>query len=117
MSSPLNSSRDAVDGTVVRPSGGAIPDSPPPQSWSSEAVERMRLRLIRSEQLAAVGGVVACLAHEISNPLAVLLSSIEIMQEIITSPREAAKGPDGTRDELREILLDCGTMVDRIRSS
>ena len=115
MSSPLNSSRDAVDGTVVRPSGGAIPDSPPPQSWSSEAVERMRLRLIRSEQLAAVGGVVACLAHEINTPLAALLGSIEIMQEIVTSPREAATGADATRDELRGLLVDCGNMVDRIR--
>jgi two-component system sensor histidine kinase HupT/HoxJ len=106
-------------------SGDAPPDplaplapldpSPVPQ-WSAEAIERMRARLIRNEQLAALGRVVAALAHEINNPLSGLLGSIGIMQEIVGAVGALpAAVPDADREELRGLLLDCGTMVDRIR--
>ena len=106
-------------------SGDAPPDplaplapldpSPVPQ-WSAEAIERMRARLIRNEQLAALGRVVAALAHEINNPLSGLLGSIGIMQEIVGAVgAPPAAVPDADREELRGLLLDCGTMVDRIR--
>jgi len=89
---------------------------PAKPEWSTEAVERMRVRLIRSEQLASIGRVVAGLAHEINNPLTGLLGSIEIMKEIVADTgKPAAVGSLSAQEELKDLLLVCGTMVDRIR--
>lgn len=100
----------------------ALPDSRAerrdvlPEEWRTAVVERLRAQLLRSEQLAAVGRVVAGLAHEVNNPLSALLCSIEMMQEIVAgTDRAIAPRSDASKNELSGLLCDCGTMVDRIR--
>jgi signal transduction histidine kinase len=91
--------------------------STPAESESAAGeLARLRAQLIRSEQLAAVGRVVAGLAHEINNPLTTLLGSIAIMKEIVTGGGASPPvTPDASREDLRGLLLDCDMTVDRIR--
>lgn len=61
-----------------------------------EALERTRDQLVREEKLAAVGRLSAAIAHEIRNPVSLILSSLDLA-------REGGPGalPD---DEVRDIV-------------
>ena len=61
-----------------------------------EALERTRDQLVREEKLAAVGRLSAAIAHEIRNPVSLILSSLDLARE---------GGPGALpEDEVRDIV-------------
>jgi signal transduction histidine kinase len=75
--------------------------------------ERLRRQLGRSEQLAGLGRVVTGIAHELNNPLAALLGTLELMRELVgeDAPERTAE----LRGDLRALLADCDGIVDRMK--
>src|SRR5262245_61902276 len=47
----------------------------------SEALDRARLGLAQSEKLAALGQLAASISHEVRNPLAILRTTVQNMEE------------------------------------
>jgi signal transduction histidine kinase len=52
-----------------------------------EELERTRARLVREEKLAAVGRLSAAIAHEIRNPVAMISSSLAVMDRTVGNER------------------------------
>jgi len=50
--------------------------------------KRMRLQVLQSERLATVGKLTAGLAHEINNPLGVILCYAGLLRQAITNPQQ-----------------------------
>lgn len=57
-------------------------------------LERTQAELVRSERLAAMGRLVAGLAHEINNPLAGILTSAELLASYADEPRIGERAQD-----------------------
>lgn len=49
--------------------------------------ERMRLQLVQSERLAALGTLAAGVAHEINNPLTYLLGNLDLLRDALSAER------------------------------
>ena len=58
-------------------------------------LERARDRLVSEEKLAAVGRFASAIAHEVRNPVAMIVSSLELAKDASTDPAR--------RDEWREV--------------
>lgn len=56
-------------------------------------------KLLRADRLAAMGTLAAGIAHEINNPLALVVANLELALETVT-----AKGPGMSKEELAEVL-------------
>jgi PAS domain S-box-containing protein len=79
-----------------------------------DITERRNLedRLARSERLAAIGTLAAGVAHEINNPLAYVLSNVELGLEEIRAMRGAA--PSQSMVELEAMLMDAQLGAERV---
>ena len=71
-----------------------------------------RARLIRRDQLASLGRLVAGVAHEINNPLAAVTGMLDVMKEILGEHEQL--GPKDIQ-AVSELILECESAADRIR--
>jgi len=80
---------------------------------ANEELTRNRHEMVRTEKLASVGRLFAGLAHEIGNPLGVVLGYVEMLGENDVSVEERRQFSEIAQQELQRIdklireLLDC----------
>lgn len=77
---------------------------------STEELRAVREALHTNERVVTLGMMSAGIAHELKNPLAAIMSSLDPAQDILTELTEAiAQGEDTApaTEELREIFQDC----------
>jgi PAS domain S-box-containing protein len=67
--------------------------------------ERKQLeeRLHQSEKLASLGQLVAGIAHEIKNPLGIILSSLDVIESPHRTPEQRAEAAQFIREEVRRL--------------
>jgi signal transduction histidine kinase len=79
----------------------------PYRQSTAMAAERtlMRARLALAERMSSLGTLAAGVAHEINNPLAYVLTSIELMKYQLSKPANTAPGPsaEATSGLLRQV--------------
>jgi signal transduction histidine kinase len=75
-----------------------------------ERLKEAQGQLIQQERLASVGQLAGGVAHEINNPLAVVLSNVALLLDTLNE-----SGPAGALDraELREVLLEVRQATER----
>jgi two-component system, NtrC family, sensor histidine kinase HydH len=66
----------------------------------TEALDRARLGLAQNEKLAALGQLAASISHEVRNPLAILRSTIQNMEEDPESSEEVRRSCVFLREEI-----------------
>src|SRR5688572_1590259 len=66
----------------------------------TEELDRARLGLAQSEKLAALGQLAASISHEVRNPLAILRSTVQNMEEDRGSSEEMRRSCAFLRDEI-----------------
>ncbi|MDB5220687.1 MAG: sensor histidine kinase/response regulator [Myxococcaceae bacterium] len=71
-------------------------------------------RLAQTERLASIGTLAAGVAHEINNPLAVVMTNIDLVLEQICAPLDCGGAPLGA-GEIAAMLRDAQTGAERIR--
>ncbi len=66
--------------------------------------KRIEEEMIRTERLAAMGQVVATLAHEVKNPLQALNSNLELLSDYPLEPDEREESLRICRDEVQRLI-------------
>jgi two-component system cell cycle sensor histidine kinase/response regulator CckA len=75
--------------------------------------KQMQSKLMLSDRLASVGTLAAGIAHEINNPLAYVMSNLDVLAEEIGALAEVC--PPGRLHEVEEILSDARQGAERVR--
>jgi PAS domain S-box-containing protein len=76
---------------------------------SREALNSMNLQLIQAEKMETVGRMAAGVAHEVQNPLQILLMSLDYLSQRMTSGRDVVL--DGVIDEMRHAAKRAETII------
>ena len=110
---------------LPRPTGGTLTlsltqvpitfDGRPCLLWTARDLtesKRMQARLLHADRMASLGVLAAGVAHEINNPLAYTLSSIDHLEKGVL-PRMVLEA--GVADEVREVVADARLGVTRVR--
>jgi two-component system cell cycle sensor histidine kinase/response regulator CckA len=75
--------------------------------------KQMQSKLMLSDRLASVGTLAAGIAHEINNPLAYVMSNLDVLAEEVGALAEVC--PPGRLREVEEILTDARQGAERVR--
>jgi signal transduction histidine kinase len=77
----------------------------------AEALDRARLGLAQSEKLAALGQLAASISHEVRNPLAILRSTVQNLEEDAGSADEVRRSCAFLRDEIDRLGRVTGSIL------
>jgi signal transduction histidine kinase len=77
----------------------------------TEALDRARLGLAQSEKLAALGQLAASISHEVRNPLAILRSTIQNLEEDPASSADVRRTCVFLRDEIDRLSRVTGSIL------
>jgi signal transduction histidine kinase/CheY-like chemotaxis protein len=80
-----------------------------------EATQRLERQLVVAERMASLGTLSAGVAHEINNPLAYVLTNVELVTEGLVRINQREQ-PDSELSEYIAMLTEARTGAERIRS-
>ncbi len=84
---------------------------------ANEDLRRAQEEILRSEKLASVGRLAAGVAHEIGNPIGIILGYLELMGRPDTSDAERADYLERVEEEITRISRIIRTLLDFSRAS
>jgi signal transduction histidine kinase len=84
---------------------------------ANEQLKRTQEELVRSEKMASVGRLAAGLAHEIGNPLGVILGYVDLLQKHLTTEGERADYLRRIEDEINKMNKVIRDLLDFSRPS
>ena len=77
----------------------------------AEALDRARVGLAQSEKLAALGQLAASISHEVRNPLAILRSTVQNLEEDAGSTEDLRRSCAFLRDEIDRLGRVTGSIL------